>query len=340
MADTPDADVSERAGTRRRAPPGGTRTTIALLLVVVPFLGWAGLRLASLEVGRVTAALIALTQYAVPVGAVLFVVALLLRRWLTVLVVGVVTAVLTLSVVPRAIPDEATPVQGQGVTVLTANLYFAKADAQRIVDIVRRHDVDVLSLQELTPGFVADLERAGLFDVLPHRVLEVRSSSYGSGIVSRYPLDPLSLTPRTTMSQPSALVDLPGRQDMQVLAVHPVIPVGPGTTGAWKRELTSLPGPTDGDRTPVRVLAGDFNATLDNTPMRKLLGRGYEDAAEVTGDGLAPTWPTEGRPWAPPVTLDHVLVSADVVVRDYRTFLVAGTDHRAVLARLVVPRGS
>lgn len=334
MVDTPEVDLDEPVEDEPPSrPPGGAKATVGLLVVVVPFLGWAGVRFASLEVGRVTAALVALTQYAVPVGALLLLLALLLRRWLTVLVVGAVTAVLTASVAPRAIPDDTAPVQGQGVTVLTANTYFGKADASRIVRIVRRHDVDVLSLQELTPGLVAELERAGLFDVLGHRVLRVGPGSEGSGIVSRYPLEPLS----TPTPQPSALVDLPGNRDMQVVAVHPVVPVGPGTTVQWKHELGALPGPTHGEREPVRVLAGDFNATLDHTPMRQLLGRGYSDAAEVTGDGLAPTWPTRGRPWAPPVTLDHVLVGGDVAVRGYRTFEVAGTDHRAVLAHLVVP---
>jgi endonuclease/exonuclease/phosphatase family metal-dependent hydrolase len=85
------------------------------------------------------------------------------------------------------------------------------------------------------------------------------------------------------------------------------------------------------------VLAGDFNATLDHSPLRGLLGRGYDDAAEITGDGLRPTWPAADA-WRPPVTIDHVLVSGGIGVQRYETFTVSGSDHRALLAHVVVPR--
>lgn len=340
MVDTrePDSDepIDEELDEQVRRPPGGAKATAALLVLTLVFLGWSGPRLASFDVDRVTAALVALTQYAVPAGALLLIVALLLRRWLTVLVVASVTAVLAVSVAPRAIPDETEPMRGQDVTVLTVNAYFGRADASRIAELVRRHDVDVLSLQEVTPGFVDDLERAGLFDELGHRVVSLRAEAGGSAIVSRYPVEPLSLVRRTTMSQPSARVDVPGSQDVQVVAVHPVVPIASGSTVTWRHELGALPRPTDPGKEPVRVLAGDFNATLDHTPMRALLGQGYVDAAGATGNGLTSTWPVRGRPWVPPVTLDHVLVSGDAAVRGYRVFDVRGTDHRAVLADLTV----
>ncbi|MDR7301665.1 endonuclease/exonuclease/phosphatase family protein [Haloactinomyces albus] len=331
-----DEVVPERV--RRRGPPGGGVVTTLLLLLAVLFLGWASLRPAGFDSHRLTAALVALTQYAVPTGAVIFVLALLLRRWLTTLVVGLVTAVLVVLVAPRAIPDEPTPVRGVPVTVLSVNTYFGEADPDRIVELVRRHGVDVLSMQELTPRLATALDEAGLAKVLPHRVLEVRPDTVGAGLASRYPLRELSLVRTTTMSQPSALVDLPGPRDMEIVAVHPTIPVGAGTTSTWQAEIAALPQPTDSRKNPARVLAGDFNATLDHSPLRNLLGRGYEDAAEVTGNGLRPTWPMRGRPYVPGVTIDHVLVSGGIDIRGYRALSVRGTDHRAVLAHLIVPR--
>lgn len=293
--EAPETDVREPAAEGGHRPPGGSKVTVLLLVCVLPYLAVAALRLTGLDTNRYTAALVALTQYVVPAGALLFVGALLLRRWLTTAVVGLVTAVLALSVVPRAIPDEPTPVQGQPVTVLSVNAYFGRADPERIVELVRRHGVDVLNLLEPTPELVTALDEAGLAEVLPHRVFEVRTGAAGAGIASRYPLRELSLVRRTTMSQPSALVDLPGPRDMEVVAVHPTIPVGNGTTGTWQREIAALPPPPGSRKDPVRVLAGDFNATLDHSPLRNLLGRGYEDAAEVTGNGLQPTWPVNGR---------------------------------------------
>ena len=82
---------------------------------------------------------------------------------------------------------------------------------------------------------------------------------------------------------------------------------------AQRREVADQPPATvDG---PVCVLLGDFNATLDHAPLRRLLGTGYRDAADVRGAGFTPTWPYDGKP-VPGVTLDHVLADRRVGVRD------------------------
>jgi hypothetical protein len=58
-------------------------------------------------------------------------------------------------------------------------------------------------------------------------------------------------------------------------------------------------------RSPARILAGDFNVTLDHATLRGLLDSGYADAAEQRGDGLVATWQDAGFP--PPVAIDHVV---------------------------------
>jgi endonuclease/exonuclease/phosphatase family metal-dependent hydrolase len=86
----------------------------------------------------------------------------------------------------------------------------------------------------------------------------------------------------------------------------------------------------------VRILAGDFNASLDHAAMRRLLDRGYKDAAAQVGAGLIPTWPSNKR--IPPIiTIDHVLVDHRVGVKAVSVHDVPGTDHRAVFAELTVP---
>lgn len=314
----------------RRRSPG---VTVSLLVLALPFLGWAALSLLGIDQDRYTAAMVALTQYAVPVGAVITLLALVLRRWLTTLVVGLATTALVFAVAPRAIPDTPRPVQGTPVRVLSVNLYFGEGQAAEVVDLVRRNQVDVLSLQELTPELASSLDRAGLAELLPNRAFHAHTGASGTGIASRYPLHELSLVRPTTFAQPSALIDLPGARDMEFVAVHPSTPVA--ATPTWRSELEALPGPAK--KGNPRILAGDFNATLDHTPLRDLLGRGYEDAAEITGDGLQGTWPGPDVRLPPPMTIDHVLVSGGAVVQAYQRFQVDGSDHRAILAHLVIP---
>ncbi len=86
----------------------------------------------------------------------------------------------------------------------------------------------------------------------------------------------------------------------------------------------------------VQLLAGDFNSTLDHHELRKLVDRGYRDAAEAVGAGFSPTW--QGHR-APPVTIDHVLVPERVGVLGVEVHELPRSDHRAVLGVLALPEG-
>ena len=84
-----------------------------------------------------------------------------------------------------------------------------------------------------------------------------------------------------------------------------------------------------------RVLAGDFNATLDHAPLRGVLRLGYADAARAVGNALAPTWGPLGRPAL--ITIDHVLVDRRCAVLASSVHVIPGTDHRAVYAEIRLP---
>ena len=289
----------------------------------------AGFRFLGFDGNRYVAAALALTPYVTAGGLVLGLLALVLRRWLTAAGTLVLVAALTLSLLPRVIADELPVAEGPGLRVLTVNMYFGEADSRTVVDLVRARRVDVLSLQEVTPDALRAMDGAGLSSLLPHRVMRDGPGASGSGLASVHPLTELSLAGPSTLAQPSARLSMPNGSTVELVAVHPMPPVQDFV--AWKTELAGLPGP----EAPVRILAGDFNATLDHTAFRRLIGSGYADAAEERGQGFTPTWPSGNFP--PPVTIDHVLVDRRVAVRDYRVFPVPGGDHSAVYAELTLP---
>ncbi|MFE2753827.1 endonuclease/exonuclease/phosphatase family protein [Actinosynnema sp. NPDC059335] len=320
-------DTRERR-TRRRS------VTFLLVVAAVTFLPAAFIRLLGIDGTRHMVATTALTPYVTAGGVVLGVLALLLRRWAVGTVTSLVAVVLVAAVVPRAFPDPRPVAVGREVTVMAANLLVGKAEAEAVVAAVRAHDVDVLAVQELTPEMVRDFDRAGLAEVLPFRHFLDEPGGSGSGIASRYPVFPRTLTPPSTLRQAGALVDLPG-EDLEVVSVHPLPPVVDDGPERWQRDLAGLPKRTlDG---PVRVLAGDFNATLDHVGLRRLLNGGYADAADEVGAGLRATWPAAGALWPPPVAIDHVLVDRRCPVEDFAVVDVPGSDHRAVVSRFVVP---
>jgi endonuclease/exonuclease/phosphatase family metal-dependent hydrolase len=183
----------------------------------------------------------------------------------------------------------------------------------------------VLNLEELTPD-EWDRLRA-LRAPFPGRVVDPQWGSTGTAVLVDCPVEPTDRTAHFTVA---------GAPPVSVSVVHPRPPVNPGAARVWRGLMRALPG-SDGQG-DVQILAGDFNATLDHAELRRVLDRGYIDAADAVGKGFVWTWPALPRR-ALPITIDHVLVDRRVHVRSVTVVRIPGTDHRAVIAQLELPAG-
>jgi endonuclease/exonuclease/phosphatase (EEP) superfamily protein YafD len=312
---------------RRRI--GGWKTTTVLLLFTLVFLGIGVLRVIGVDGGQVTIAALALSPYVAPGGLILALIALGLRRRIIAVSVLLIALSMVVLLLPRLLANDQPPADGQRLRVLSANLNDGQADPASLVRMVRDNEIDVLTLPELTRAELPLLEAAGLTAALPHRVLDPGVGGDGSGILSRYPLRQTVLVESIELSQPSAIVDLPGREDIELLLVH--VQSALHDAAVWRRDLARLP-PASPER--VRILAGDFNASFDHAAFRAVLDTGYVDAAEQTGTGLVPTWAT----WfGPPITIDHILVDHRAAIHRFAVLTLPGSDHDAILAELTLP---
>lgn len=301
-------------------------------LAVVPVALWALVRLFGLDSGFPLAAMMAFTPYAAVAGLLVAGVAVGLRNWPGAVLAGVATLALAGAVLPRALGDATVPAGGhRTIGVLSANAFVGRADPRALVRLADRLDADVLAVQELSPRLAVGLQRAGIGRLLPEAEIALRDGT-GSAIYSRLPLSRLDEGHVFTFPMPRVRLALPGGGALRLVAVHPITPTRHGTA-TWEETLASLPGAGAG---PPWVLAGDFNATLDNSALREVIGRGYRDAGAVAGRGLVPTWPRNG-PFGPLVTIDHVLADRRLGVVSYSVQEVPGSDHRAVFARLRLP---
>jgi endonuclease/exonuclease/phosphatase (EEP) superfamily protein YafD len=240
-------------------------------------------------------------------------------------------AALNMLVQPRQTARPQPDTGGPALRVLTLNLFAGQADAGTVVAQVRQAATDVLFVQELTHGAVTRLKQAGLDDLMPYTQLDLRGGPRGSGIYSRFPLGEGPFVAPAPAAQPAAVVTLPGGEAVDLICVHPSAPTKRAGASRWRQELGALPPP--GSR--PRVVAGDFNATLDHAAFRDVLRLGYADSAQQTGSGLIPTWGPPGR--GAVLTLDHVLVDQACAVLGYSVRVVPGSDHRAVYAEIQLP---
>ncbi|WP_433348267.1 endonuclease/exonuclease/phosphatase family protein [Microtetraspora malaysiensis] len=327
---TPDPSFGRRK--RRRW------VSVLVWASIAPFAAWAALRLIPADVHFEWIRAVAFTPYVALASATLPLFTLLTRRWAALVVSLTVAATLAACVLPRAVPGD-PPAAGPRLRVLSANLKMGAVPPEKLVALVRELRPDVLTLQELTPSAAAGLRAAGIGALLPYGVDVSEPGAHGSGIYSRHPVAPGRHIRFGDFRQGVATVRVPGAPEVAVVSVHPCAPRYAEKGPCWAEGLAALPLPVPGG--PVRILAGDFNATLDHARMRRLLDAGYRDAAAATGNGLTTTWPYE--PWRfngwsiPPVTLDHIFVAPDVATRSFGVHPLPRTDHRAVFAELTLP---
>jgi endonuclease/exonuclease/phosphatase (EEP) superfamily protein YafD len=299
--------------------------------------GWAAARLAGADRLRPTESwVVPALSFTPQVTAGAWASALLLRRPGPAALAAAAGAVLTAAVGPRAVPQRQPSAAGPRLRILTANVLFGRVDAKAMVELAGRLRPDVLFMQELTDDAETRLERAGLRDLLPYRAAPPVRHRTRSSIFARYPLHAGPAATGGTAVRCTARLDLPTGPPVELACIHAAPPKPAWSAEAaarWRGHLAAVPAA--GER--LCILAGDFNATLDHTPFRQLLSRGYVDAASQAGNGLSFTWgPRPGRRPAL-LAIDHVLASPRCAVVTTSAHRLGGTDHSALYAELRLP---
>jgi endonuclease/exonuclease/phosphatase (EEP) superfamily protein YafD len=265
-----------------------------------------------------------------------------LRRWMTARgrVVAAVAVAASLAgtlghaalLLPEYVGHHASG--GTDLTVMTSNLRLGRADPAAVVRIARDSQADVVVLEEVTSSAYVALGR--LREDLPYTAGQPAGGAFGTVVLSRFPLEAVTPVPvsksgwgmRVLAPTPFALLGLHTSQPM-------------GWPANWRTDFTLITDVVRKSSEPL-VVAGDFNATLDHAPMRRLLGLGLADAARQANSGWQPTWPgasdaAGGLPFGLSVlAIDHVLVSDDFSAVSTRTHRVPGSDHLALVARLAL----
>jgi endonuclease/exonuclease/phosphatase (EEP) superfamily protein YafD len=227
----------------------------------------------------------------------------------------------------RSAPDD--------MSILTFNALRGGADTRRLAEVITREEPDLVALTEAGSGF-----REGL---MPHAA-DVGYRSWGStGTGTRESRGvTLLASPRAGDLRVRIGEEMHYRHlhatggllgDRNLFAVHATAPRGRALTAAWRHDLAVVSRWCHADAAPIVV--GDFNATLDHSVLRTALG-GCRSAAAGTGHGLVGTYPAS-LPRRLGIQIDHVLVPAATRTTRFEVLDVAGSDHRAVLARLRLP---
>lgn len=303
----------------------GAVTGLALLALLARMLLW--------EAGFL-GVLVALTPYFVPASLL----AAGLAAWGSHVKTAIAAALAMLLCLSTQVPlfvADAGHTPGAMLRVATLNTRFGQADEREILQLVRDQNIDVLMLQEFPLEEAADLGQLGLGRVLPHRYLVSARGASGTGIWSRWPMGETRQLEGYASPNIVATVDVPDVGPVTFAAVHPGPPgstVGDNHAAEQRlllMQLGAMPG--------TLVMGGDFSATVDQAPLRRLMRARFEDAAEQSGSGLHLTWPQNSY-LRPVLGVDHVLTRGGLRATQVQAYPILGADHRAVVATLTVAR--
>jgi endonuclease/exonuclease/phosphatase (EEP) superfamily protein YafD len=226
------------------------------------------------------------------------------------------------------------------IRVLSSNLRKGHADPSSFVDLARR-SADVLTVSELTPEAIVRFSQFGISKDFPYSVLSPAPGAGGIGLWSRYPLTAESSTKLRRLAV--GRIRVPGVElDPLVASVHVISPLAYGASSfpEWRQGVVSLKEESsllaEIAGSAAVIVGGDFNSTPDMYQFRQLLTGGYRDAVQQTGAGFAPTFPSN-TVFAPILTIDHVM-TRQASVTSIKTIHIPGSDHRALLATVNVPK--
>jgi endonuclease/exonuclease/phosphatase (EEP) superfamily protein YafD len=249
----------------------------------------------------------------------------------------VVLAVGVAMTVPRT-QAEPPPSGGRPLTVLTVNTLDGSADVTALAELIRGERPDLGALIEVGPWYRDRL--APLVEPLGYRVVTATGTDadgvtdvFGVSALVAAHLGDVAISVDESRPFPVVRLEGGGLGALRFVAFHAVAP-RPTDVAQWSSDLGELTRYCAAG-TPT-IVAGDFNATWDHSVLRAAAA-GCSDAAAQRGQGLRATWPAWMPDWFG-AQIDHVFFTSPIAAEDVAVRELTGSDHRAVVVRLRVPR--
>lgn len=210
----------------------------------------------------------------------------------------------------------------QFLKISSINLLASNRASQAVADYIHTINPDVLILLEFNERWQGELE--AVLEAYPYKKMVPRSDNFGIAMFSKIEVQSTTELNLSPASVPSLLATLCfNGQSLQILATHPVPPVGQQAFIFRNTQLASIASmkSTLGD---YFVIIGDLNTSSYAPNFKRMLAdMQLKDSRE--GFGILPTWPVGFFPLM--VTIDHCLVSQKMTVKERTVGKDIGSDH-------------
>lgn len=229
----------------------------------------------------------------------------------------------------QAVADESHPT----LRIMLANVLTHNRRVDDLLVQMTEFDPDIVVLQEIDRWWVEALEDTE--SAYPYRAVEPRADNFGLLVLSRIPMADVELFHGEAARLPSAVASfvLDGRP-LRMATTHPLPPMGVRNQSSRDAQLRRVKAHLCRERElddPL-ILIGDLNTTPWSPIYREVVSALHLRNARE-GRGVLPTWPTH-LPGILRIPIDHILLTDDFVVEQFRLGEEFGSDHLPVFVEV------
>jgi endonuclease/exonuclease/phosphatase (EEP) superfamily protein YafD len=230
-------------------------------------------------------------------------------------------------------------VNGLVLRVVSANLLMINHNTQPLLDEIAQSNADIVFLQEYTDHWDAAF-KTRFANAYPYRIVYPQEDSFGAAIYSRHPfIGPPSIDSdmgKWSVAQLTTVVDVQGVA-VECRNIHLMPPRKMDYTIEHFDEMRDFVRSLSQAKDKPVIVAGDFNFSGSTLQARAVQSTGFRDAFVQAGTGRGTTWPVNGIfRYLPGIRLDHIFLSPALSCRSITTGTGLGSDHRPLVAEIVI----
>ena len=250
------------------------------------------------------------------------------KTWAWLWVAGAVVFINAMLFLPY-LPTRQAQTDASALTLYVHNLYYQNDDLAGSVAQIKAAKPDLIFLMEFSDAMA--LKLAEDFADYPYHLIEPSRYTMGVALFSRTPLirPEIIRIGNTRIPVVRAGLELGGAR-ITFVGGHPWPPLG--RWGELHRAQVAAIAQTAADTATPLIVAGDFNAAPSSFVMNDLAR-----LADVRDARLGFGIRTTSQLWGPlGFSIDHILVSDELNVLDFRQEAHAGSDHDGLIVKVAV----
>ncbi len=215
------------------------------------------------------------------------------------------------------------------IKILSINLLSSNNNSDEVLDFIINEDPDLIVLQEVNQKW--DTYLSSLGSTFPFKLTEIREDNFGLVVLSKVELIDTEKIILSNSGVPSFYFKINmDSKETHFIATHPLPPIGTDYFDYRNEQFTNLNKMVK-RLNGSKVLIGDLNTTSFSPNFNRIIeGTSLRDSR--LGFGLQPSWNAQ-IPFIS-VTIDHILISKEIMVTNRMVGPDIGSDHFPVIIKI------